>query len=268
MAIADRLQRSFIKPWLEIQPDPPRRQAVEYLLKDSHPPLPSIVQVKTVLKHLNPRKAIGSDNIPAWCLKRYAEELAPVVHDIVVASIIQCKHPISYKHAIISPIPKIRPPTDLDSDFHQVSALQKLSRSYSSNSINPVSRSKQTSTPLRAVTPPCLPLPPYLRTGSTQRTTPQPEFLVVDKMELNAKKTKDMWINFTEAPPHLPLRIGDAIIERVDNFKLFGTWFQKDLKWNKHVEETTRKTAKNLYCLRECRRANLPVEWFSPLNYP
>jgi hypothetical protein len=42
-----------------------------------------------------------------------------------------------------------------------------------------------------------------------------------------------------------------------------GTWFQKDLKWNKHVEpveETTRKAAKNLYCLRECRRANLPVE--------
>jgi hypothetical protein len=73
MAIADRLQRSFIKPWLEIQPDPPRLQAVEHLFKDSHPPLPSIGQVKTVLKHLNPRKATGLDNIPAWCLKRYAE---------------------------------------------------------------------------------------------------------------------------------------------------------------------------------------------------
>ncbi|CAB4003754.1 Hypothetical predicted protein [Paramuricea clavata] len=83
---------------------------------------------------------------------------------------------------------------------------------------------------------------------------------VENKMELNAKKTKDMWINFTEAPPPLLLHIGDAIIERVDNFKLLGTWFQKDLKWNKHVEETTRKAAKNLYCLRECRRANLPVE--------
>jgi hypothetical protein len=83
---------------------------------------------------------------------------------------------------------------------------------------------------------------------------------VENKMELNAKKTKDMWINFTEAPPPLPLYIGDAIIERVDNFKLLGTWFQKDLKWNKHVEETTHKAAKNLYCQRECRRANLPVE--------
>jgi hypothetical protein len=126
--IGDRLQRSFIKPWLEIQPDPPRLQVVEHLLKDSHPPLPSIGQVKTVLKHLNPRKATGSDNIPVWCLKRYAEELSPVVHDIVVASIVQCKYPTSYKHAIISPIPKIRPPTDLDSDFRQVSVLPQLAK--------------------------------------------------------------------------------------------------------------------------------------------
>jgi hypothetical protein len=71
MEIADRLQRSFTKPWLGIQPDLPRLHAVEHLLKDSHSPLPSIGQVKTVLKHLNPRKATGSDNIPAWCLKRY-----------------------------------------------------------------------------------------------------------------------------------------------------------------------------------------------------
>ena len=83
---------------------------------------------------------------------------------------------------------------------------------------------------------------------------------VRNKMELNAKKTKDMWINFTGEAPPPPLRIGDTVIGRVDNFKLLGTWFQKDLKWNKHVEETTRKSSKNLYCLRECRRANLPVE--------
>jgi hypothetical protein len=128
MAIADRLQRSFIKSWLEHQPDLLRRQAVEHLLKDSHPPLTPFGQVKTVLKHLNPRKATGSHNIPAWCLKRYAEELAPVVHDIVVASIDHCKYPTSYKHAIISPIPKIRPPTDLDSDFRKVPVLPQLAK--------------------------------------------------------------------------------------------------------------------------------------------
>ena len=49
------------------------------------------------------------------------------------------------------------------------------------------------------------------------------------------------------SPP--PLRIMHTVIKRVDYFKLLGTWFQKDLKWNKHVEETTRKASKNLYCL-------------------
>lgn len=52
----------------------------------------------------------------------------------------------------------------------------------------------------------------------------------------------------------------DAVIERVDNFKLLGTWFHKVLKWNKHVEDITRKASKNLYCIRECRRASLPLE--------
>ncbi|CAB3982860.1 Hypothetical predicted protein [Paramuricea clavata] len=348
MEIADRLQRSFTKPWLGIQPDLPRLQAVEHLLKDSHPPLPSIGQVKTVLKHLNPRKATGSDNIPAWCLKRYADELAPVVHDIVVASIVQCKYPTSYKHAIISPIPKIRPPTDLDNDFRQVSVLPQLAKvieklqlqlnkssfkiktnqhaftsghstvsALTSISQNWFDSTDNSSTGRQGVhalfvdfrkafdlvdhkilldkladmnvtrsfwlwimsflegrtQQACVNTIKYaddctmdtsIRLGESSDLQSALDsvqsWAVENKMELNAKKTKDMWINFTEAPPPLPLHIGDAIIERVDNFKLLGTWFQKDLKWNKHVEETTRKAAKNLYCLRECRRANLPVE--------
>ena len=68
------------------------------------------------------------DNIPASCLQRYADELAPVVHNIVVASIVQCKYPTSYKHAIVSPIPKTRPPTDIDNDFRQVSVLPQLAK--------------------------------------------------------------------------------------------------------------------------------------------
>ena len=48
---------------------------------------------------------------------------------------------------------------------------------------------------------------------------------VRNKMELNAKKTKEMWINFTGVPPPPPLHIMDTVIERVDYFKLLGTWF-------------------------------------------
>ena len=44
-----------------------------------------------------------------------------------------------------------------------------------------------------------------------------------NRMKLNAKKTKDMWICFGKSnlqPPNL--YIGDNMIERVDTFKLLG----------------------------------------------
>ena len=66
-----------------------------------------------------------------------------------------------------------------------------------------------------------------------------------------------MWINFSETPEPLPLKLGEDVIERVDNFKLLRVWFQNDLKWN--IEKISRKASKSLYCLRECRRTNLPV---------
>ena len=51
-----------------------------------------------------------------------------MVHDIVVASIVQCKYPTAYKHALISPTPKVRPPTDLDDDFRKISVLPQLAK--------------------------------------------------------------------------------------------------------------------------------------------
>ena len=108
--------------------DLPKLQDIDSLLKDILPTLPSICEVKSALKHLNPRKATGVDNIPARCLQRYAEKLAPVVHDIVTANVALSKYATMYQHAIVSPIPKIRSPTDLDSDFRQVSALPQIAK--------------------------------------------------------------------------------------------------------------------------------------------
>ena len=59
-------------------------------------------------------------------------------------------------------------------------------------------------------------------------------------------------------PP--PLLIGNDVIERVNSFKLLGVWIQDNLKWNTHIEETTKKACKRLFYLRECRWANLPSE--------
>jgi hypothetical protein len=46
-----------------------------------------------------------------------------------------------------------------------------------------------------------------------------------NKMKLNVKNTKDIWICFKAAISEPPsLKIGDDTIERVNSFKLLGLW--------------------------------------------
>ncbi|KXJ08826.1 putative RNA-directed DNA polymerase from transposon X-element [Exaiptasia diaphana] len=82
-----------------------------------------------------------------------------------------------------------------------------------------------------------------------------------NKMELNAKKTKEMWISFKKSgnqPP--PLRINNVELERVEEFKLLGVIVQDDLKWNSHISYIVSKASKRIHLVRECRKAHLPVE--------
>ena len=55
-----------------------------------------------------------------------------------------------------------------------------------------------------------------------------------------------MWICFKEDIPEPPVLviIGDDTIERVKLFELLGMWWTNSLKWNKHVEEITKKANK------------------------
>ena len=79
-------------------------------------------------------------------------------------------------------------------------------------------------------------------------------------LEIIAKRTKDMWICFSELIDEPPsIHIGDEIIERVNVFKLLGVWLQNNLKWNQHIEEITRRGNKKLYHLRDCRKSYLPT---------
>ena len=84
--------------------------------------------MKKILKELNPKKATGADNIRAWILKRFAEELAVVAHDIICASISERKYPTLYKHAFVSPALKVHPPEDIETDFRQISVLSVLDK--------------------------------------------------------------------------------------------------------------------------------------------
>ena len=82
-----------------------------------------------------------------------------------------------------------------------------------------------------------------------------------NKMVLNPKKTKDMWICFTDSIPEPPrIQINNEEVERVKSFKLLGTTCQNDLKWNEHIDQITYKANKRLYHLRQCRKSQLPTE--------
>ena len=126
--MADQLLEAFTAPWKNREPTALLVDDLQEGHPDRPPPIPNIGQVKSILKHLNPRKATGVDGVPAWFLKRFHEELAPIVHDIICASIVQCKYPTGYKHALISPVPKVNNPTDINNDFRQISVLPQIAK--------------------------------------------------------------------------------------------------------------------------------------------
>ena len=101
---------------------------VQHHLKEIDHPIPSVGQVKKAINALKVKKVTGIDGIPAWFLKQYSEDLAPVAHNIITSSIIQCKYPTLYKQALITPVPKITPPKNIETDFRQISVLPQLAK--------------------------------------------------------------------------------------------------------------------------------------------
>ena len=119
-ALAGKLQISFTEPWRDLNTTSiPQLDDVETLLKDYSPSLPSIGQIRYALDH--PKQ-------PAWLLKRFSSVLAPIVHDIITASIKQCKYPSCYKHGLVTPVPKVYPPVDISNDVRQVSVLPHIGK--------------------------------------------------------------------------------------------------------------------------------------------
>ena len=72
-----KLQDAFTRPWDNHFPSFPNIQPDG--LPDHPPRLPSIGQVKATLNELSARKATGVDNIPAWVLKKFSDELNCIV---------------------------------------------------------------------------------------------------------------------------------------------------------------------------------------------
>ena len=74
----------------------------------SYPDMPPIViatpGVHKLLRQLDPKKASGSDGIPAIVLKMCADELAPMLATIIQQSLISRNVPSDWKEATVTPV--------------------------------------------------------------------------------------------------------------------------------------------------------------------
>jgi hypothetical protein len=98
---------------------------------DVHPDnSPSVTEycVFEKLALLNPHKASGPDNVPAWLLKENADILAPVMTDILNSSYSEAQLPSSWKQADITPIPKSTPVYDINKHLRPISLTPILSK--------------------------------------------------------------------------------------------------------------------------------------------
>jgi len=84
------------------------------------------------------------------------------------------------------------------------------------------------------------------------------DWSVSNNMVLNAKKTKNMLISFKHRPTMIDtIKLNNASIDTVATFKLLGVHIQDNLKWDHHVSSMHTKTSRQLFFLRQLKKAGL-----------
>jgi len=76
----------------------------------------TVDEVSRSLSSLNTTKAIGPDNLPTTLLKEFATERTPVIIDIYNQSLKEGSIPSLLKSSIVTPVPKVNPPSNIESD--------------------------------------------------------------------------------------------------------------------------------------------------------
>ncbi|PFX12666.1 putative RNA-directed DNA polymerase from transposon BS [Stylophora pistillata] len=80
------------------------------------------------LSHLNKHKAPGPDGLSNWCLKEYAELLYQPIADILNSSYKEQKLPSVWKHADVTPLPKVKQVADPKKELRPISLTASLSK--------------------------------------------------------------------------------------------------------------------------------------------
>ena len=78
-------------------------------------------EIYNSLSSLQVSKAVGPDSIPNRLLKEFAPELAPSIRDIYNQSLREGDIPTLLKSSIVTPIPKVTPPSTIEKDFRPIS---------------------------------------------------------------------------------------------------------------------------------------------------
>ena len=124
-ALANTINKAFLAPMSIFTPLASRTSCDAY--HSNQPPISETCVFRKITS-LNPAKASGPDNIPAWLLKENADLLAPAVTDILNCSYKEAKLPHSWKHADITPIPKQTPVQDVNKHLRPISLTPILSK--------------------------------------------------------------------------------------------------------------------------------------------
>ena len=98
------------------------------LLSVPHNLLVSEKEVYRSLFSLQVSKAVGPDNIPNRLLKEFALELAPIIRDIYNQSLREGCIPTLLKSSIVTPIPKVTPPSTIEKDLRPISLTRTVSK--------------------------------------------------------------------------------------------------------------------------------------------
>ena len=101
--------------------------------RDNLPPMPSeyiveVEEVQTGLSKIKLTKAVGPDNVSHKILKELATSLAPPVTSIINNSVRQGIVPDQWKLARITPIPKLYPPVNIESDLRPIAVTNSLAK--------------------------------------------------------------------------------------------------------------------------------------------
>ena len=78
-----------------------------------------------------------------------------------------------------------------------------------------------------------------------------PTYCKTNFLELNAKKTNEMIIDYKKSkalPNHI---INDHTVERVSTYKYLGVMLNNDLSWSNNTDYIISKLNSRLYCLRK-----------------